>query len=423
MYKQVIVRAFSSGFVYVFLANIVSQMVTFCGSIFYVRLLGPSQFGIYTFSYTIISFFLLMNGFGAASGILQFVSRAPDNVTSLSYLKQSIIIGVIFNSALSIGIFIYANFMPLPILGAKKTLCLMAFFPIGRLYIDIFQAYLRATLQNQLLAKFSISINLLLLISNIIGIYYSGLNGFIVSTYISYVLIIILSTFVYKLPNIFNIASIRINLAEFISYSMYVTIGNAFSQLLFILDILIISYVIKNAVTIGIYKVATVIPFAINFIPGIVSTFFYPYFAKNANNHEYVKDLKHKIQKGMFVFSFMVSIFLIVLAKPIITIIFGVTYIDSVLPFRILCFGFWILATFRNINGNVLAALGHAKFAMWQNVFVVTVNIVLTYFLVINFGIIGSAIGVVFIYTLSGLISGFALKHFFLRYHSTSFPT
>ena len=410
MYKHVITRAFNTGFVHVFLANVVSQLVAFCGSIFYVRLLGQTQFGIYAFAYTIISFFLLVNGFGAASGVLQFVSRQNDDTMRLSYLKYSIILGIIFNCLLSVGIFVYANIMPLPIVGAKRFLCLMAFFPIGRLYIDIYQAYLRATLQNQLLAKFAISTNLVLLTSNIFGIYYFGLIGFIVSTYISYLLIIIVSTFIYKLPNVFSIISIRINITEFISYSMYVTIGNAFSQLLFILDILILGYVLKNALTIGIYKVATVIPFAINFIPGIVSSFFYPYFAKNAHNHVYVKELKYKLQKGMFVFSFTVSTVLIILAKPIITIIFGVEYIDSVLPFQILCFGFWILATFRNINGNVLAALGYAKFAMWQNVFVVTINIILTYFLVISYGIIGSAIGVVIIYALSGLIAGFALR-------------
>ncbi len=419
MYKQVISRAFNTGFVHVFLANIISQLVAFCGSVFYVRLLGQTQFGIYTFAYTIISFFLLVNGFGAASGVLQFVSRQNNDTLRLSYLKYSIVLGIVFNCLLSVGIFAYANIIPLPIVGAKKFLCLMAFFPIGRLYIDVYQAFLRATLQNQLLAKFAISTNLLLLISNIIGIYSCGLTGFILSTYISYILIIILSTFIYKLPNIFSIRAIKINITEFISYSIYVTIGNAFSQLLFILDILILGYVLKNAVTIGIYKVATVIPFAINFIPGIVSTFFYPYFAKNANNHIYVKNLKHKIQKGMFVFSFTVSTILIILAKPIITIIFGMEYIDSVLPFQILCFGFWILATFRNINGNILAALGYAKFAMWQNVFVVIVNIVLTYLLVINFGIIGSAIGVVIIYTLSGLIAGFALRHYLSPNHTS----
>ena len=110
MYKQFINRVYISGFIHVFIANIVSQLVAFCGSIFYVRMLGVTQFGIYTFAYTIISFFLLMNGFGAASGILQFVSRASDDSTRLSYLKYSVIIGVIFNCILSIGIFFFSVF-------------------------------------------------------------------------------------------------------------------------------------------------------------------------------------------------------------------------------------------------------------------------------------------------------------------------
>ena len=92
-----------------FLANIVSQLVAFCGSIFYVRLLGQTQFGIYTFAYTIISFFLLVNGFGAASGVLQFVSRQNDDTIRLSYLKYSIILGAVFNCLLSVGIFAKGN--------------------------------------------------------------------------------------------------------------------------------------------------------------------------------------------------------------------------------------------------------------------------------------------------------------------------
>lgn len=411
MLKKGIASAFNSGFIHVFFANIFSQLVAFCGSIIYVRLMGPHQFGIYTFSYTIISFFLLFNGFGAASGVLQFVSRSTDELTRLSYLKKSITLGILFNCILSIGIFLYANLIPLPISDSKKILCAMAFFPVGRLYIDVFQAYLRGTLQNKLLAKFAISSNLTLLISNIFGIYFAGLMGFVLSTYISYVVVIVVSVIWFKFPNLFKIRQIVINVREFISYSMYVTIGNAFSQLLFILDILILSYLIKSAAVIGVYKVATVIPFAINFIPGIVSTFFYPYFVKNANNHEYIIKLKKRLQLGMFVFSVFTSTFLIVFAKPIITIIFGKAYIDSVIPFQILSFGFWILATFRNINGNVLAALGRAKFAMWLNIGIVCINIILTYFLVKKWGIIGSAAGVVVIYTLSGLVASVVLRH------------
>ena len=403
-------KLISSGFIHVFSANIVSQLVAFSGSIIYIHLLGPHQFGIYAFAYTIITFFLLLNGFGAASGILQFVSKANNEITALSYLKYAMYLGVLFNCGLSIGIFLYVLLIPIPISGAKPILCAMAFFPIGRLYIDVYQAYLRATLQNRLLAKFSISANLILLISNIIGIIWAQLLGLVIATYVSYTIIIFIATFGYKMPNVFTLKADTINRSEFVHYSIYVTLGNAFAQLLFILDIIILGYIVKDAAKVAEYKVATVIPFAINFIPGVVSTFFYPYFAKNANNLLYVKQLKHNLQKWMFIFSFIISALLIILAKPIITIVFGANYNESIIPFQILSFGFWILATFRNINGNILASLGKAKFAMWLNVAIVSINIILTYFLVLYFGIIGASIGVVAIYILSSACAAAALN-------------
>jgi len=419
--KQVI----TSGFIHAFSANFVSYLVAFCGSILYARLLGKTDFGIYAFSYNIISFFLLVNGFGAASGILQFVSRACDDGEQQAYLRLSFTLGIIFNAILSILILIYALIIPQPIANARNILIAMAFFPIGRLYLDIFQSYLRATSQHQLLAKFAIYNNLILLIANVIGIYIYGLIGFVVSTYLSYLIIIMISTFVYKLPNVFSVMlrcvqqspsivneerknDVEFNLGrgkvcEFIGYSLYATIGNAFAQLIFILDILLLGFIIKDAATVAIYKVATIIPFALNFIPGVVSAFFYPAFARNANDLGYIRDLQRKLQRGMLIFSVPVSIVLIVIAKPLILLIFGIEYQNSILPFQILAFGFWIISTFRIINGNILASLGHAKFAMWINVFIMLINIALTYILISYFGIIGAAVSVVIIYILAGV--------------------
>jgi len=403
-------KTISSGFLYVFSANMISYLVAFCGSIAYARLMGVHDFGVYAFSYNIITFFLLVNGFGAASGVLQFVSRSSNSDLQLSYLKYSLKLGIGFNVLLSIGIIIYACIVSMPIPGSKSLLLLMAFFPVGRLYIDVFQAYLRATHDNVRLAKFAISSNLILLFGNILGIYVYGLHGFVISTYLSYGLVILIATYIYKLPNVITIVGMYIDKQEFVSYSIYATIGNAFAQLLFILDIFLLGYIIKDAAVVATYKVATVIPFALNFIPGIVSTFFYPYFAKNAANLDYVCELRRKVQYGMLAFALPVSIVLILIAKPLILFIFGAQYGQSILPFQILVFGFWIVATFRTINGNILASLGKAKTAMWLNIAIVSVNVILTYILVKLYGTIGAAIGVIAIYILAGALATIALN-------------
>lgn len=225
----------------------ISYLVAFCGSITYARLMGVHDFGVYSFSYNIITFFLLVNGFGAASGVLQFVSKSSDYNEQLSYLKYSIKLGIGFNFLLTIGIIIYALIIYMPIPGSRNLLLFMAFFPVGRLYIDVFQAFLRATHKNKNLAQFAISSNLILLLANIVGIYLYGLYGFVISTYISYIFIILISTYVFKLPNLITILQGEIDKHEFISYSIYATIGNAFAQLLFILDIFLLGYIVKDA--------------------------------------------------------------------------------------------------------------------------------------------------------------------------------
>jgi O-antigen/teichoic acid export membrane protein len=407
--KQLLQKSINSGFLYVFVANIFAYFVAFCGSVIYARLMGRYDFGLYSFAYNIISFFLLVNGFGAASGILQYVSKNKEPTLQLSYLKFSMGMGIIFNGILSIAIFIYAWVVPLPVAGVRNILIAMAFFPVGRLYLDIFQAYLRATKQNQLLAKFAISTNLFLLITNIIGVYYAHILGLVIATYISYAIIIIFSTHIYHLPNPLRIITIPIKYREFVGYSIYATVGNAFSQLVFILDILLLGYIIKDPVIIALYKVATIIPFALNFIPGVICSFFYPYFAEHSDNYVYIKMLKQKIQYGMLCFSIITSLILIIIAKPLIILIFGDAYVGSVVPFRILCFGFWIVASFRIVNGSILASLGHAKFAMWFNIVIVIINVFITYWLIVYYGVIGAAIGVVLVYILASAIAAYFL--------------
>src|SRR3990167_4253530 len=146
-----------SEFAITIITNVFSYFVAFCGSVIYVRMLGKYEFGLYTFAFSIISLFLLVNGFGAASGILQYISNAKTDDEKHAYLHFAFKIGALFNLAISVFIILYALLMPLPLPHARHILLAMALFPIGRLYIDIFQAYLRANGQNLLQAKFSIT--------------------------------------------------------------------------------------------------------------------------------------------------------------------------------------------------------------------------------------------------------------------------
>ncbi len=401
-----------SDFAIVFFANVFSYFVTFCGAILYVRLLDKYQFGLYTFSFNIVSLFLLVNGLGVASGIMQFVSSEKDLNKQSAYLQFAFIAGLLFNFIIIILIIFYALFFSIPIPEAKYILLSMALFPVGRLYIDIYQAYFRARQLNKDQARFSVINNIIILLSNLIGIYFFKVYGLIIFNYIGYLIVFIFSTKYFKLYTHFKLSNFIenyrlkvINYWKFINYSFYAITNNAFSGLLFVLDIVIISYVIKKPELVASYRVASIIPFAFSFIPSVVMTYYYPFFVKNSSDVIYIRALYRNITKKMLICTGIISIFLVLLAKPIIIIVFGKIYKDSIIPFQILSFGFWILASSRSINGNILASLGKIKHSLFITTLVLIFNSVITFILVKYFGIIGAAIGVVIIYLLSSLIS------------------
>lgn len=400
-------------FALVLFANLFSYLIAFSGSVIFVRLLGKTEFGLYTFAFGIISLFLLVNGFGAASGVLQYVSRAKSEQERLGYLSFAFKSGVGFNLLISALIIAYALFIPLPMPRARPILLAMALFPVGRLYIDIFQAYLRATQQNKLQAKFLIVNNCVLLAANVIGIACFQLYGLVYFTYVGYVLMFVVSAWKFNLPNVFKFKSElkpSINVRQFVSYSFFTTLANAFSGLLFVLDTIIISYIVKDPQLLATYRVATIIPFAINFIPNIAVNYYYPEFAKNAHDSKKVRELARFVAKRMFLFSASVSLILILLAKPLIMLIFGASYAESILPFQIISFGYWIIATFRTVNGNIIAALGKAKLSFYLTFIILLVNIGVTYLLVKKYSIVGAASAIVLMYTFSSLVGYLTLK-------------
>lgn len=395
------------------LANMFSYFVAFCGPVIYARMLGIYQYGLYTFAFNIIALFLLFNGFGAASGILQYVSthhNEPDK--QKAYLHFAFKSGILFNALMSSLIIFYALTFPLPIKEARPILIAMALFPLGRLYIDIFQAYLRAKQQNQAQAIFSVTNNLGILFFNIAGVYFFHLYGLILFNYLAYVIVYIICIRYYGLPNPIATTKITIKIKrrQFINYSFFTTLSNAFSGLLFTLDIIIIGYVLKDPKLVASYRVATIIPFALNFIPNIIMNYYYPEFVKNAQDVNFITQLSRRLCSRMLIFSCVTSLLLIILAKPIIFIIFGSEYTNSILPFQIISFGFFIIASFRTINGSIIASLGKARISTFLTTIILGLNIVITYFMVTHYSIIGASIAIVIMYTLSSIIGYIALK-------------
>ena len=170
-----------------------------------------------------------------------------------------------------------------------------------------------------------------------------------------------------------------------------------------------IGVLIKDENIIANYKAATLIPFALNFIPQTISNYFYPYFSKNYKNKEYIKDKYKKMFKYNLLLNIVITLLLIIFSNLIIKILFGNRYIDSIYLFRIFSVCYFFASTFRIPAGYILSAIGSLKYITYNSFICGILNVTLDIVMIRKYGVYGAALVTLIIFILSGILSNLFL--------------
>jgi len=405
-------QLYSKGFFHIIGSNILNKIMQFCSGIFIVRVLTKEEFGIFTYAQNLLAFFLLINGLGITSGFLQYGSRNIDNEElKNSIANYSLKYGIGINLLISFLVIIYSIFGKFKVEEARIIFRMMLFFPIIALVIEMIQIYLRINLKNKEMAKISNLNTFFNLIGMLLGSYVYGVIGLVVGKYIGNLISIFNCLKYLKIIYLNNVLKISQELKkEIIKFSIVAVFNNGISQLLYIIDIFLLGIIIPDKNIIASYKTATLIPFALNFIPLSIMTYLYPYIAKNIEN----KIILRKYLKQLLIYlggiNLIISIGLILFSHLIITIIFGKNYLDSKNVFIILSIGYFIAGTFRIPFGNMLAAMEKLKYNFYITLFSGGLNIMLDIIFIKKYGSIGAAIATVSIFIFSSILGGYFLK-------------
>ncbi len=404
--RELIDKIKKKGFFHIFGSSVINKIIQFCSGIFLVRLLSKSEFGSYSYAQNIMYIFLLFNGLGVLFALLQYGSE--DTKKKNYYYKYALRIGLLFNVFLSVSIVIYTVFIDFPNTQSKIALLLMAFMPFNIFLFEYIQNYLRTSLLNVEFSRIS-TINTFFIFSfSVLGAVFFGVFGVIIANYLAYFGSIIFGFITIKkriaMQSLTNEYISKVEKKGFMEYSIVSMLNNVISQVVYFIDIFLIGIMIKNTSVIAVYKTATLIPFALNFIPISAMTFIYPYFAKNRENKHWVNQNLKKIQRIMFIINFCIVTFLIIFAPLIINILFGKNYSESIVLFRILCFGYLIAGTFRIPAGNILSMLREVKFLFIANIIIGILNILLDLILISKYSALGAAISTVSTILISSII-------------------
>ena len=206
-------------------------------------------------------------------------------------------------------------------------------------------------------------------------------------------------------------AKLKLTITDFSfwKYGFFASLSNVVTQLLFVIDILLIGYLLEDTEMITNYRYISLIPFSLLFLPRVFMATDFVVFTENIFNKEYIINYI----KSYMLFFFFASIFLVIFCWLFSTQI--LTLLDSnftqfVDTFLILMLGITGIYIFRGLFGNLLSSIGKAHVNYYIASFALILNIISNYYLIPKYGIKGAAITSAILMWFTGILSALIFK-------------
>lgn len=405
--KEKIRRIISTGIIYVLGATAVNKIVSFLTNIFLVRILTKNDYGVFSSSFNIFLIAILFNGFGIGSSILFYASDKESKKDRESVYRFAINYGFLINTLISAGIAVYGLFFKVGIEETRQYIIGLSPLPIFYFVYDFYVHILRSRKENK---KYSILLNINTItycIFAVIGSKLWGIWGTIIGRYLSYVISIIVGHYYTEkfthLKHAVPLGGKRRK--DVVSYAVQSGLVAALNQVLYRIDITIISVLIADSIILANYKTGAVVPENMVFIPTSISIIIVPLFVEHNSDYDWIYSKAKALFTMMVVVCGCISIGLYAFADPIVHILWGNKYADSVPYFRILSISFFFLGAFRSTSTNILQSIGKVRYNLYVSIISGISNVILDVVMINRWGAEGAAYATLIVTIIASCLS------------------
>lgn len=388
-----IIEKVKSGVMRVLSANMINKVISMLSTMVITRLLTPDEYGIWSYALNIYSYLLLASGFGLISGALQFATEYRGRGKAYSYYKYCVQKGLLINLGLITVVGAVIFIMELPIVGAKPYV--ISIFPILLLEFIFSIGLIVLRAQNRI-KEFARVLNVnavAIAIGTCCGAF-SGTSGVVIARYIAIVVSILFEgSLLFGDIKVARTAE-RLRPTEtkqLWHYSLFTGVSSAMNCLVYYIDITLIAALVKNPVDVSMYRVGTLIPNTLQFIPTSVITAILPAIIYHQKDLQWIKSKMKNLYIGLTAANMVICVGVYAAAPLVIKVLSGEQYLPAVPIMRILLLGYFASGTFRSLSVNVLAAFRHVHYGLFISVVSCVTDIVLNYFLILQHGMIGAA--------------------------------
>ena len=411
-----LIKNFIGGFISrsgnaIFISTILSRILSFVGSLVVLRLLDNKELGVILFAFSIIQFIIPIAGFGLHQSLLRYGALLKSNKEKEKLFSYVLKNGVIGSLILIIIVILVGWFIPFQFKKTFYYLSLLSSAILTNFLFELVKTQFRLQHKNILFAKaeFFQSFLLVVLIFTL-TMYLEGL-GYVIALISAPLLSAMLLVKKLKITFYFK-SDLTITNLDFWKYGFFGGLSNVVTQLLFIIDIILIGELMSDPLLVTQYKYISIIPFSLLFLPRIFIAADFVTFTEKINQKEYIKKY---IKSYMLFFSFL-SIIIFSLSyvfSDSILLIFGEQYVKYSDSFLILIFGVTGIFILRGLFGNLLSSIGKMSVNYYIVSAALIINIISNYYLISRYGIKGAAITSCILMWFTGLLSWICFNYLY----------
>lgn len=407
---------------HVILGSFITKFITFFGSIFIVRFLTKSEYGVLSYYENIFSYFCILSGMGMASGILRYLILADTMEEKKGCYNMALKRGSLWNLML-LGLCVgFCVFYPHPesFKGYPEVfMCLALCIPL--VYIcNISLSSYRSLFDYKRYAYLAVVTAFILVGARVLGAAFGGLMGSVFGRLMAEIACVILCLVTIYLFHFKKVVEKRPSKAfskDFTKYSLQMMLTDGLWAVFMLNDIFLLGQITGDDVMVADYKIAYVIPANISIIASSICIFTAPYFTKRDNEGD-TKWVSAKLKESLLVTMAAiggVAIICFLLGKPLIKLLFGAQYLSAVPIMNILLIASFFNNGIRTVIANFLSAVGEQKKNLIVAGIGVVVQVALDIILIKQMGAIGVGISSITVFLIMSLVLLFFVRNRLVR--------
>ncbi len=407
------------GAFHIIVGSVLTKVVGLVGSIFVVRLISKSEYGIYGYYENLSSYLLIFLGFGLCSGLLRYLVIADDSCKKDCFrfaLTRGSAWNVLILLAGAALMFFYPHreaFAPYKLVGLLLVLSLpFTFFQYTGLDA------LRALFDNKGYAWASFLAAFLLIAFRVVGAKLGSVYTLTGARLISEALVGIGCVF-FAYRHLAKLKGEEKRISpefrnDFVRYSWQVMLTDGLWTMFMLNDVLILGQFGGSETMVADYQVAYVIPSNLSIFTVSISIFVGPFFTKHEHEGDYLWVKENFVRVLLANVGLMAAEALVclVLARPLIVFLYTEEYLSAVPIMRVLLAAAFMNYGVRATVASILSSIGKQKINLIVAGIGIVVQITLDILLIGQLGALGLALAS----TLVHLVMGTILLVYFIRY-------